>query len=160
MVFRGLANAPRCNTDGYQPGAASLAPSLTALDERGPRRQDVIAVTGSLLGGIRMIVRPATIEEFARNATPPSPLLAGDGREDRLRPTIPEMVVGPVEGGLLAMVVALLRRPHLNLEIGTLTGHSERMTPTNGPSASGRYKPASSDLGLDNSRTRCPVPSP
>jgi caffeoyl-CoA O-methyltransferase len=70
-----------------------------------------------------MIVRPI-IERYAEEHTsPPSPLLAEVAATTATSTDRPEMMVGPVEGALLGMVVAMLR-PRRILEIGTFTGYS------------------------------------
>lgn len=70
-----------------------------------------------------MIVRP-TIERYAEEHTsPPSPLLAEVASATAASTERPEMMVGAVEGALLAMLVAMLR-PRRILEIGTFTGYS------------------------------------
>jgi caffeoyl-CoA O-methyltransferase len=70
-----------------------------------------------------MIVRPA-IERYAEEHTsPPSPLLAEVATTTATSTERPEMMVGAVEGTLLAMLVAMLR-PRRILEIGTFTGYS------------------------------------
>jgi caffeoyl-CoA O-methyltransferase len=70
-----------------------------------------------------VIVRP-TIEEYARvHTTPPSLLLAEVARATAAETDHPEMMIGAIEGGLLAMIVAMLR-PQRILEIGTFTGYS------------------------------------
>jgi caffeoyl-CoA O-methyltransferase len=70
-----------------------------------------------------MIVRPK-IEQYAREHTsPPSPLLTEVAAATALATQTPEMMVGAVEGALLAMLVAMLR-PRRILEIGTFTGYS------------------------------------
>jgi caffeoyl-CoA O-methyltransferase len=70
-----------------------------------------------------MIVRP-TIERYATEHTsPPSPLLARVAATTESATDRPEMMVGALEGALLAMLVAMLR-PRRILEIGTFTGYS------------------------------------
>ncbi len=70
-----------------------------------------------------MIVRPK-IEQYAKDHTsPPSPLLAEVAAATVSATEVPEMMVGAVEGALLAMLVAMLR-PQRILEIGTFTGYS------------------------------------
>jgi len=70
-----------------------------------------------------MIVRPK-IEQYAKEHTsPPSPLLAEVAAATALATQAPEMMVGAVEGALLAMLVAMLH-PRRILEIGTFTGYS------------------------------------
>jgi caffeoyl-CoA O-methyltransferase len=70
-----------------------------------------------------MIVRP-TIERYATEHTiPPSPLLAEVAAVTASVTEHPEMMTGPLEGALLAMLVAMLC-PRRILEIGTFTGYS------------------------------------
>jgi caffeoyl-CoA O-methyltransferase len=70
-----------------------------------------------------MIVRPK-IEQYAEEySSPPSPLLTKVAVATAAATERPEMMVGAVEGGLLAMLVAMLR-PRRILEIGTFTGYS------------------------------------
>ncbi|MFD1939803.1 O-methyltransferase [Nonomuraea mangrovi] len=70
-----------------------------------------------------MIVRPK-IELYAEEHTsPPSPLLAKVAAATRSTMERPEMMIGAVEGALLAMLVAMVR-PRRILEIGTFTGYS------------------------------------
>lgn len=70
-----------------------------------------------------MIVRPR-IEEYAREHTsPPSPLLDRVAAATVAETELPEMMVGALEGALLAMLVAMLS-PRRILEIGTFTGYS------------------------------------
>lgn len=70
-----------------------------------------------------MIVRPK-IELYAEeHTTPPSPLLARVAAATRSTMERPEMMIGAVEGALLAMLVAMVR-PRRILEIGTFTGYS------------------------------------
>lgn len=70
-----------------------------------------------------MIVRPK-IEAYAEEHTsPPSPLLARVAAATRSTMERPEMMIGPVEGALLAMLVAMIV-PQRILEIGTFTGYS------------------------------------
>ncbi|MFI6599336.1 O-methyltransferase [Nonomuraea sp. NPDC050536] len=70
-----------------------------------------------------MIVRPK-IELYAEEQTSvPSPLLARVAATTRATMERPEMMIGPVEGALLAMLVAMVR-PQRILEIGTFTGYS------------------------------------
>jgi predicted O-methyltransferase YrrM len=70
-----------------------------------------------------MIVRPK-IEQYAREHTsPPSPVLAEVAATTAAETDRPEMMIGAIEGALLAMLVAMLR-PQRILEIGTFTGYS------------------------------------
>lgn len=70
-----------------------------------------------------MIVRPK-IEQYAKEHTSsPSPLLAEVAAATMAATEVPEMMIGPVEGALLAMLVAMAR-PQRILEIGTFTGYS------------------------------------
>lgn len=70
-----------------------------------------------------MIVRPK-IEQYAMaHTSPPSPLLADVAEFTASATDRPEMMVGVVEGALLAMLVAM-QRPRRILEIGTFTGYS------------------------------------
>lgn len=70
-----------------------------------------------------MIVRPR-IEEYARaHTSQPSELLDRVAAATVAETELPEMMVGPLEGALLAMLVAMLS-PRRILEIGTFTGYS------------------------------------
>lgn len=70
-----------------------------------------------------MIVRP-TIERYAEaHTSPPSALLAQVAAATTSATDHPEMMIGVLEGGLLAMLVAMMR-PRRILEIGTFTGYS------------------------------------
>ncbi|MFI6491061.1 O-methyltransferase [Streptomyces sp. NPDC050564] len=70
-----------------------------------------------------MIVRP-TVEAYAEaHSTDEAPLLTALAEETRTVCMLPQMMVGPLEGRLLAMLVHLLR-PRTILEIGTFTGYS------------------------------------
>jgi caffeoyl-CoA O-methyltransferase len=70
-----------------------------------------------------MIVRPK-IEQYAKEHTsPPSPLLAEVAAATASATERPEMMIGAIEGALLAMLVAMVR-PQRILEIGTFTGYS------------------------------------
>jgi caffeoyl-CoA O-methyltransferase len=70
-----------------------------------------------------MIVRP-TIEQYAREHTsPPSSLLTDVAAVTASETDVPEMMIGAIEGALLAMLVAMVR-PRRILEIGTFTGYS------------------------------------
>lgn len=70
-----------------------------------------------------MIVRPK-IEQYATEHTsPPSPLLAEVAAATASATDRPEMMVGALEGALLAMLVSMMR-PQRILEIGTFTGYS------------------------------------
>jgi predicted O-methyltransferase YrrM len=70
-----------------------------------------------------MIVRP-TIEEYARaHTSPPSPLLADVAALTASETDVAEMMIGAIEGALLAMLVAMVR-PRRILEVGTFTGYS------------------------------------
>lgn len=70
-----------------------------------------------------MIVRP-TIEEYARaHTSPPSPLLVDVAALTASETDVPEMMIGAIEGALLAMLVAMVG-PQRILEIGTFTGYS------------------------------------
>jgi caffeoyl-CoA O-methyltransferase len=64
------------------------------------------------------------IEEYARRHSSPEPAhLAALAEETRASTRAPQMMVGVLEGGFLAMLVHMLR-PRLVLEIGTFTGYS------------------------------------
>lgn len=70
-----------------------------------------------------MIVRP-TIEQYAeKHTSAPSSLLAEVAAVTVSETDAPEMMIGPIEGTLLGMLVAMLR-PKRILEIGTFTGYS------------------------------------
>lgn len=70
-----------------------------------------------------MIVRPR-IEKYAREHTsPPSPLLDRVAAATAVDTELPEMMVGALEGALLATLVAM-SSPSRILEIGTFTGYS------------------------------------
>lgn len=70
-----------------------------------------------------MIVRPKVERYAEEHTTPPTPLLAEVAATTRSAMELPEMMVGAVEGALLAMLVAMLC-PRRILEIGTFTGYS------------------------------------
>lgn len=64
------------------------------------------------------------IEQYAEQHSTPEPAhLAALAAETRERTQIPQMMVGPLEGGFLAML-AWMVRPARVLEIGTFTGYS------------------------------------
>jgi caffeoyl-CoA O-methyltransferase len=70
-----------------------------------------------------MIVRPK-VEFYAEtHSSPETTRLAELADETREASEMPYMMVGPVEGRLLAMLVRMLR-PALVVEIGTFTGYS------------------------------------
>lgn len=70
-----------------------------------------------------MIVRPR-LEQYAKDHTvAPSPLLAEVAAATAKDSDRPEMMIGAVEGALLATLVTILR-PERVLEIGTFTGYS------------------------------------
>ncbi|GAA3348284.1 class I SAM-dependent methyltransferase [Amorphoplanes nipponensis] len=70
-----------------------------------------------------MIVRPKIEQYAAEHTSPPSPLLAEVAAATESATERPEMMVGALEGALLAMLVAM-QRPRRILEIGTFTGYS------------------------------------
>ncbi|WP_202638503.1 O-methyltransferase [Bailinhaonella thermotolerans] len=70
-----------------------------------------------------MIVRPRVEDYALRHTTPEPPCLAAVAAETREVSAEPYMMVGPLEGRLLAMLVHMLR-PALVLEVGTFTGYS------------------------------------
>ena len=64
------------------------------------------------------------IEEYARaHSTPETELLAQVAAVTHDQTDAPGMMVGPLEGGLLSMLVHMVR-PRLVVEIGTFTGYS------------------------------------
>ena len=74
--------------------------------------------------GGRENVVDAVIEDYARrHSSPEAPHLADVAEETRGATRAPEMMVGQLEGGFLAMLVHMLQ-PRLVLEIGTFTGYS------------------------------------
>lgn len=70
-----------------------------------------------------MIVRPRLEDYALRHTTPEPRYLADLAEETRKVSDEPYMMVGPLEGRLLAMIVHMIR-PRLVLEIGTFTGYS------------------------------------
>lgn len=58
-----------------------------------------------------------------RHTSPPSPLLAEIAATTAAKTKTPEIMIGAIEGALLATLVAMLR-PKRILEIGTFTGYS------------------------------------
>ncbi len=69
------------------------------------------------------IVDPRIEEYVVAHSSPEPPRLAALAEETRTSTSAPGMMVGPVEGRLLASVVAMLR-PRLVLDVGTFTGYS------------------------------------
>ena len=70
-----------------------------------------------------MIVEPR-VEEYAEgHSTPAADLFQRLAAETRERTTLPQMMVGPIEGQLLGMLVRSLRARRV-LELGTFTGYS------------------------------------
>jgi len=64
------------------------------------------------------------IERYALEHTSPEAAhLAALAEETRAATTVPQMMVGPLEGAFLAMLVRILE-PRLVLEVGTFTGYS------------------------------------
>ncbi len=70
-----------------------------------------------------MIVRPLVEHYAEEHTTPHGPCLAALAAETRQVSDTPYMMVGPLEGQLLATLVYALR-PRLVLEVGTFTGYS------------------------------------
>jgi predicted O-methyltransferase YrrM len=64
------------------------------------------------------------VEAYAEaHAEPPGDVLERLAEETRAKTTVPQMMVGPIEGRFLAFLVFALRARRL-LEIGTFTGYS------------------------------------
>ncbi|MFI9643759.1 O-methyltransferase [Micromonospora sp. NPDC051925] len=70
-----------------------------------------------------MIVRPKVEQYAERHSSPEPPWLAELAAETRAATVEPRMMVGPLEGALLAAIVYMVR-PRTVLEIGTFTGYS------------------------------------
>ncbi|MEM9671440.1 MAG: O-methyltransferase [Cyclobacteriaceae bacterium] len=71
-----------------------------------------------------MRLLPSDIEEYVEShSTPESDLLQELRRETHLKVLMPQMLSGPIQGSVLAMLVAMIR-PQRILEIGTFTGYS------------------------------------
>lgn len=69
------------------------------------------------------IVDPALESYALDHSSPEAPHLSVLAAETHERTVAPQMMVGPLEGELLALLVALVK-PRLVLEIGTFTGYS------------------------------------
>jgi caffeoyl-CoA O-methyltransferase len=69
------------------------------------------------------VVEPAVEEYAERHSTPPTELFERLAAETRETTTAPQMMVGQLEGYLLAELVRLVRAKRV-LELGTFTGYS------------------------------------